>query len=133
MVRSNAHRLPLSALFIAAVLLACSGKQVAPTEEGPAPALAEQKLELDQDVTTFRLLFSGTVAKEDRSLMNAVFVMKNASLEKEFLALCDKEKIIGVKGHRSVGGFRVSLYNALPLESVQVMTELMKVFAEKKG
>ncbi len=67
MVRSNAHRLPLSALFIAAVLLACSGKQVAPTEEGPAPVLAEQKLELDQDVTTFRLLFSGTVASENEA------------------------------------------------------------------
>ena len=92
-----------------------------------------EKANLFYDTLDSLPLFSGTVAKEDRSLMNAVFVMKDASLEKEFLALCDKEKIIGVKGHRSVGGFRVSLYNALPLESVQVMKELMKVFAEKKG
>lgn len=92
-----------------------------------------EKANLFYDTLDSLPLFSGTVAKEDRSLMNAVFVMKDASLEKEFLALCDKEKIIGVKGHRSVGGYRVSLYNALPLESVQVMTELMRVFAEKKG
>ena len=79
-------------------------------------------------------VFKGPVINtEDRSIMNACFVMDNADLEKEFLTLCKQNNIIGVKGHRSVGGFRVSLYNALPLESVQLLTDLMKDFADKKG
>jgi phosphoserine aminotransferase len=65
--------------------------------------------------------------------MNAVFIMDNTDLEKEFLELCKKENMIGVKGHRSVGGFRVSMYNALQLESVKAITDLMKEFATKKG
>jgi phosphoserine aminotransferase len=78
-------------------------------------------------------LFKPVVAKEDRSTMNVVFVMEDAALEKEFLELCKQEGIVGIKGHRSVGGFRASLYNALKLESVKVLTELMKDFANKKG
>ncbi len=78
-------------------------------------------------------IFKGTVAKEDRSFMNAVFVMEDPSLEKEFAERCKQEGLYGVKGHRSVGGFRVSMYNALPLESVVVLTEVMKDFANKKG
>ena len=76
-------------------------------------------------------VFKGTVAKEDRSKMNAVFVMEDASAEKEFLTLCEKEGMIGVKGHRTTGGFRVSMYNALTLESVKALTDLMKYFAEQ--
>jgi phosphoserine aminotransferase len=78
-------------------------------------------------------LFKGKVAKEDRSKMNATFIMEDASLEKEFLELCKNEGMIGVKGHRSAGGFRVSMYNALPVESIQALTGLMKEFAKKKG
>ena len=78
-------------------------------------------------------LFRGTVAVEDRSKMNACFVAADSEAEKEFLTLCEKEGMIGVKGYRTVGGFRVSMYNALPLESVKVMTDLMKFFAQKKG
>lgn len=78
-------------------------------------------------------IFKGTVAKEDRSKMNACFVMNDAALESEFLDLCKNEGMVGVKGHRSVGGFRISMYNALPIESVKVLTDLMKHFAEVKG
>jgi phosphoserine aminotransferase len=78
-------------------------------------------------------LFKGTVAKEDRSMMNAVFTLPDADLEKEFLALCQAEGMIGVKGHRTAGGFRVSMYNALPIGSVIAITDLMKDFANKKG
>ncbi|HVF80535.1 MAG TPA: 3-phosphoserine/phosphohydroxythreonine transaminase [Flavisolibacter sp.] len=78
-------------------------------------------------------LFRGTVEREDRSKMNACFVASDTDLEKEFLALCEKEGMIGVKGYRTVGGFRVSMYNALPLESVKAITDLMKHFAQKKG
>jgi phosphoserine aminotransferase len=78
-------------------------------------------------------VFKGTIAKEDRSKMNVVFVMDNTELENEFLGLCKNEGLVGIKGHRSVGGFRISLYNALPLESVQLLTDLMKTFAQQKG
>jgi phosphoserine aminotransferase len=78
-------------------------------------------------------LFIGPVNKEDRSKMNAVFIMDNAGLEKEFLELCKKEGMIGVKGHRSVGGFRISMYNALTIESVKALTDLMKHFAQLHG
>ena len=78
-------------------------------------------------------IFKGTVAKEDRSKMNACFVMDNAEVEKEFLELAKGENMVGIKGHRSVGGFRVSLYNALPFESVVALTEMMQHFANKKG
>jgi phosphoserine aminotransferase len=78
-------------------------------------------------------VFRGTVAKEDRSKMNVCFVAKNEQLEKEFAELCQKEGMVGVKGHRSVGGFRISLYNALPYESVEAITDLMKDFAQRKS
>lgn len=75
-------------------------------------------------------LFVGAVAKEDRSRMNVTFVMKPGyeALEEEFLALTKTKGLVGLKGHRSVGGFRASLYNALPLESVQVLVDTMKEF-----
>lgn len=73
-------------------------------------------------------LFKGTCAVEDRSHMNVCFVMNDASLEKEFLKAAEAAGCIGLKGHRSVGGFRASMYNALPIESVQVLVDVMKEF-----
>ena len=78
-------------------------------------------------------MFKGTVASEDRSKMNACFVTEHEQVEKEFLSLCEKEGMIGVKGHRTTGGFRVSMYNALPLASVTAFTDLMKYFAQTKS
>lgn len=78
-------------------------------------------------------LFKGNVAKEDRSKMNACFTIPDPALEKEFLATCKNEGMIGIKGHRSAGGFRVSMYNALPLESVKTLTDLMTDFGHRKG
>lgn len=78
-------------------------------------------------------LFHLPVAKENRSKMNAVFTMHDAELEKVFLSRCKEEGMVGIKGHRSVGGFRVSMYNALPLSSVVAITELMKDFSTKYG
>ncbi|PWD98674.1 3-phosphoserine/phosphohydroxythreonine transaminase [Marinilabilia rubra] len=79
-------------------------------------------------------LFKGTVAsKEDRSLMNVCFVMNEeyAELEKEFFEFASERGMIGIKGHRSVGGFRASTYNALPLESVKALVETMQEFEKK--
>lgn len=78
-------------------------------------------------------VFRGTVDNEDRSKMNAVFVMDDLILEKEFHDLCKREGMVGIRGHRTVGGFRVSMYNALSIESVKALTELMKHFAEKRS
>jgi len=78
-------------------------------------------------------LFRPTVAKEDRSKMNVVWVMDDKDLEKEFLDTCTANGMVGIQGHRTAGGFRASLYNALPIDSVRLLTELMKEFATQKA
>jgi phosphoserine aminotransferase len=77
--------------------------------------------------------FKGTIADEDRSKMNAVFVLNNPELDKTFATYCDEQGIEGIKGHRLAGGFRASMYNALPISSVQYLAELMAHFAQKHG
>lgn len=78
-------------------------------------------------------IFKGPVAKEDRSKMNAVFIIENPALEKHFIETCKSENLYGVKGHRSVGGFRASFYNALPISSVEVLVQVMKDFSNQFG
>ena len=75
-------------------------------------------------------LFVGTAAKEDRSIMNVCFVMAEGyeSLQDEFMAFAKERGMVGIKGHRSVGGFRASIYNACPKESVQALVDCMKEF-----
>ena len=73
-------------------------------------------------------LFKPTAAKEDRSKMNVCFVMETSEKEKAFLEFSKQNNIYGIKGHRSVGGFRASLYNALPLSSVEYLAGKMKEF-----
>jgi phosphoserine aminotransferase len=74
--------------------------------------------------------FKGTAAVEDRSRMNVTFVMDSPELEAEFLALAKERNLIGIKGHRSVGGFRASIYNALTLTSVNALVDTMKEFED---
>jgi phosphoserine aminotransferase len=78
-------------------------------------------------------LFKGTAAKEDRSKMNVCFVMNDVSLEEKFAAYAKTFGIVGIKGHRSVGGFRASIYNALPLGSVEILVNAMKEFAAQNA
>ena len=75
-------------------------------------------------------LFRGTVATEDRSVMNICFVMNEeyAELEKPFLEYATSQGMVGIKGHRSVGGFRASCYNAQTVEGVQALIKCMKDF-----
>ncbi len=75
--------------------------------------------------------FTGTAAAEDRSHMNACFVFRevNPDMEKRFENACKEAGISGIKGHRSVGGYRASMYNALPLESVQALVNVMETFS----
>jgi phosphoserine aminotransferase len=78
-------------------------------------------------------MFRGTVVKEDRSLMNICFVMQDAykELEADFIKFAQEKGCVGIKGHRSVGGFRASAYNALPVESMQVLVNAMHEFEKK--
>lgn len=78
-------------------------------------------------------LFKGTVATEDRSLMNVCFLPTNPDHEAPFMAAAKAAGIDGIKGHRSVGGFRASIYNAMPQEGVQLLVDVMRDFAEKNG
>jgi phosphoserine aminotransferase len=73
-------------------------------------------------------LFRAVCAVEDRSNMNVCFVAENQDHEKPFLKLCDEKGIVGIKGHRSVGGFRASIYNALPITSIYVLIDAMQEF-----
>lgn len=77
-------------------------------------------------------LFRGTAAKEDRSLMNVCFVMEEnyGHLQDEFMNFAKEKGMTGIKGHRSVGGFRASIYNACPLESVQALVDCMREFEQ---
>lgn len=95
--------------------------------------LDEEKAHVLYDAIDSSKMFVGTVSPESRSIMNVCFVMKPdyKELEKDFLDFAATKGIVGIKGHRSVGGFRASLYNALPIESVKVLTEAMKEFEAK--
>ena len=73
-------------------------------------------------------MFEGTTAIEDRSIMNATFVLKEERLNDTFLNACNEANISGLKGHRSVGGFRASMYNAMRIESVKVLVDVMRNF-----
>lgn len=105
-------------------------------EQGGVKAMEKKDLEkaaLLYDTIDSSKMFVGTVAEEDRSIMNVCFVMKPdyAELEKDFMEFATSKGIVGIKGHRSVGGFRASLYNALPIESVKVLVDAMKEFEAK--
>lgn len=78
-------------------------------------------------------LFNGTADREDRSEMNATFVLKDESLKAEFDQMWKEAGISSLNGHRDVGGYRASMYNALPMESVQVLVDVMKAFETKFG
>lgn len=77
--------------------------------------------------------YQGTVAKEDRSLMNVPFVSPNADLDAAFIAGAAKRGLVNLKGHRSVGGMRASIYNAMPMAGVEALIAYMKDFEEAKG
>ena len=105
-------------------------------EQGGIPAMQkknEEKAAVLYDEIDRNKLFKGTAATEDRSLMNICFVMNDEykELESEFASFATAAGMIGIKGHRSVGGFRASTYNALPLESVKALVETMQAFEKQ--
>lgn len=100
-------------------------------EKGGVAAMEKinnEKAALLYDAIEKSSIFVPTAAKEDRSKMNVCFVMPDKEVEKKFLDFAQKNNIYGIKGHRSVGGFRASLYNALPLSSVEYLVNKMEEF-----
>lgn len=93
----------------------------------------QQKADLLYNEIDQNPLFEGTANKNDRSNMNATFVLTNESLKDEFDTMWQTANINGLKGHRDVGGYRASMYNALPLTSVKVLVDVMKEFTQKHG
>tara|TARA_B100001175_G_scaffold56301_1_gene45364 strand:+ start:797 stop:1858 length:1062 start_codon:yes stop_codon:yes gene_type:complete len=91
----------------------------------------EKKARLMYSEIDLNPLFDGFAAKADRSIMNATFILKNEDLKDSFDTMCREAGINGLNGHRSVGGYRASMYNALKLESVQVLVEVMNELERK--
>ena len=96
-------------------------------------ALNEKKAGLLYDFLDNSKLFKGTVVKEDRSLMNVPFVIGNEELEAKFIKEATAEGLVSLKGHRTVGGMRASIYNAMPIEGVQKLVAFMKDFESKNS
>ena len=92
-----------------------------------------QKAKLLYDFLDQSTFFSNPVAKEDRSRMNIPFVLKDSTLDDAFLKGAAQKGMVQLKGHRSVGGMRASIYNAMPLEGVQALVAYMKEFEQKHG
>ena len=76
-------------------------------------------------------LFKSPVAIEDRSLMNVPFIFSSKGSDEDFLSFCDKRGLKALKGHRSVGGFRASIYNAMPLEGINALVQAMQDYESK--
>ena len=97
--------------------------------QGGIPAIEKKnraKAQLLYDEIDRNPLFEGAANKEDRSDMNVTFLLTDDSKKAEFDARCKESGINGINGHRSVGGYRASIYNAMPIESVQVLVDIMK-------
>ena len=86
----------------------------------------QQKAELLYSEIDRNSLFTGTANKEDRSDMNICFLLNDSRKENIFKNMCEQKGISGIKGHRSVGGYRASIYNAMPINSIEVLIDIMK-------
>ncbi len=93
----------------------------------------EKKAKILYDFLDESKLFTGTVRKEDRSLMNVPFVTGNEEIDAKFIKESKEAGFENLKGHRSVGGMRASIYNAMPIEGVEKLVEFMKAFEEKNA
>jgi phosphoserine aminotransferase len=91
----------------------------------------EKKAQLIYSEIDLNPLFKGFAVKEDRSIMNATFTLTNEDLKETFETMVKEAGISGINGHRSVGGYRASMYNALPLESVGVLVDVMSELERK--
>ena len=93
----------------------------------------EKKAKILYDYLDESKLFKGTVRKEDRSLMNVPFITGNEELDAKFVKEAEAAGLVNLKGHRTVGGMRASIYNAMPLEGVEALVAFMKKFEEENA
>ena len=93
----------------------------------------EKKAKILYDFLDSSKLFKGTVVPEDRSLMNVPFITGNDELDAKFVAEAKQNGFVNIKGHRSVGGMRASIYNAMPIEGVEKLVSFMKKFEEENA
>ena len=93
----------------------------------------EKKAKILYDFLDSSSLFKGTVVPEDRSLMNVPFVTGNKDLDAKFVKEAQEAGLENLKGHRSVGGMRASIYNAMPVEGVETLVNFMKNFEKENG
>lgn len=121
---------PVFAVYVALLTLRWIKKEGGLTE---MEKRSKERADLFYNTLEILPAFKPLVVKEDRSFMNATFTTSKPELEEPFIALCKQNGMVGVKGHRSVGGLRVSMYNALPLSSVQAIVDLMKDFSDKNA
>ena len=107
-------------------LMANGGVEGAETRNNEKAALLYSEIDSNP-------LFRGTTDLEDRSKMNITFLLDENAPKEAFDTMWNEAGIVGLKGHRSVGGYRASMYNALTLESVQVLVDVMNEFTRKNG
>lgn len=93
-------------------------------------AINEKKASMFYDFLDSSDVFKGTVVKEDRSLMNIPFITGDQDLDKRFIEEASNAGFVNIKGHRSVGGMRASIYNAMPVEGVEKLIDFMKKFSK---
>jgi phosphoserine aminotransferase len=91
----------------------------------------EKKAAMLYDYLDSSSLFKGTAVRKDRSIMNVTFVTGNEEIDKKLVAAAKQQGIVGIKGHRSVGGMRASIYNAMPAQGVQKLIDVLKEFEKK--
>ena len=120
---------PCYTIYVAKLVLEWIKNEIGGLEK--MKELNEKKAAILYDFLDNSKLFKGTVVKEDRSLMNVPFVTGDADLDAEFVKVCTENGIVNIKGHRSVGGMRASIYNAMPIEGVEKLVAVMKEFEEK--
>lgn len=121
---------PVFAVYVAMLnlrhMLANGGVKAIETKNNAKAALLYNEIDTNP-------LFISHVAKEDRSKMNVSFLLADESMQEEFDKMWKGADIVGLPGHRSTGGYRASMYNALPIESVQVLVDVMREFTRLKG
>ncbi len=122
---------PTYSIYICDLVLTWIQEQIGGLEQ--MKALNEKKANLIYDFLDESKMFKGTVQKEDRSLMNIPFVTGDEALDAKFIKEAGALGFVNLKGHRSVGGMRASIYNAMPLEGVEKLVAFMKVFEEENA
>ena len=122
---------PCYSIYVAGKVLKWIKEEIGGLEN--MKALNEKKAALLYDFLDNSKMFKGTVVKEDRSLMNVPFVTGNDELDAKFVAAAKAAGFVNIKGHRSVGGMRASIYNAMPYEGVEKLVEFMKNFEKENG